>query len=463
MRAAYPALPPENERSPSPASEVSRASKTTALDSPVEPRPLMTPVNPFFAAFVVVIALLVATALSKTIKFAPADHRNEALDGLRGYLAVFVFIHHASIWYYFVRTDEWRAPPSNLYTLLGQASVAMFFMITGYLFFAKLLRADRKPIDWVQLYVSRVLRIVPLYLFAISLMLVFVFIVSDFQVRESPLVLLTEVVRWLSFDFLGKPDINGVPVTYSMTAGVTWSLAYEWFFYFSLPLVAFFLQRRTPAPWLIGSALLVALLVFGPFWNAELRFAGYFLGGMLAALVSHRTAFPKLAVTKSFSLIALTCVVLTVSFFPSAYGLVPCLLLCAAFIIVSSGNTLFGLLTLKPAKLLGEISYSIYLLHGLLLYLVFELLLGSERVQGLSVAEFWLLAGVCVPVLITFCLASFRVIEAPAMTKVSQLTLWLRERSGARRPARTESKPGPVPAAQDRLADESTGLRRRVT
>ena len=65
------------------------------------------------------------------------------------------------------------------------------------------------------------------------------------------------------------------------------------------------------------------------------------------------------------------------------------------------------------------------MLHGLLLYVVLGLLIGPESVASLPVLEHWLVVVGCAPVLITVCTASFRMIEAPAMTYVPKLTLRL--------------------------------------
>jgi peptidoglycan/LPS O-acetylase OafA/YrhL len=66
--------------------------------------------------------------------------RYASLDGLRGYCAFFVFLHHASIWYSYLHTNSWAAPPSHFYNHLGQSGVAIFFMITGFLFFFEITR-----------------------------------------------------------------------------------------------------------------------------------------------------------------------------------------------------------------------------------------------------------------------------------------------------------------------------------
>ena len=57
-----------------------------------------------------------------------------AIDGLRGYLALMVFVHHGAVWWGYLHTGQWRPPPSRLMNNLGEGSVALFFMITALLF-----------------------------------------------------------------------------------------------------------------------------------------------------------------------------------------------------------------------------------------------------------------------------------------------------------------------------------------
>ncbi|MGC3555718.1 acyltransferase, partial [Pseudomonas aeruginosa] len=40
--------------------------------------------------------------------------RFDTIDGLRGYLAFFVFIQHSSIWYYYLKDGLWQLTPSRL-------------------------------------------------------------------------------------------------------------------------------------------------------------------------------------------------------------------------------------------------------------------------------------------------------------------------------------------------------------
>jgi peptidoglycan/LPS O-acetylase OafA/YrhL len=86
----------------------------------------MSPVSSLPA--IVALLVVVATTYLLSVKFAPPPKQGRfaTLDGLRGYLAIFVFLHHSSIWYYYLRTNQWKLPPSSLYTHFGQSSVALF-------------------------------------------------------------------------------------------------------------------------------------------------------------------------------------------------------------------------------------------------------------------------------------------------------------------------------------------------
>src|ERR1700690_2553427 len=165
----------------------------------------MDPVSPLPAIASVLTA--VATCFFLVNRFgAPTEQERYAtIDGLRGYLAIFVFLCHSSMLYFYLRTGQMKLPPSNLYTQFGQGSVAIFFMITGFLFFSKLIDGRARKIDWGRLFISRFLRLVPLYLFAMLLLFLIVAYVSHGDLNEPISKLLKGAVRWLGFTILGLP------------------------------------------------------------------------------------------------------------------------------------------------------------------------------------------------------------------------------------------------------------------
>ncbi|GAC1373237.1 MAG: hypothetical protein NVS3B3_07640 [Aquirhabdus sp.] len=69
--------------------------------------------------------------------------------------------------------------------------------------------------------------------------------------------------------------------------------------------------------------------------------------------------------------------------------------------------------------MLGEMAYSLYLLHGIVLFICFKFILGFNRASHLSTVEHWGVILLCSIVLVIFSFMTYRLIEKPAMKKVS--------------------------------------------
>jgi peptidoglycan/LPS O-acetylase OafA/YrhL len=383
----------------------------------------MNPVSPLPVLVITLAGAASAFVIGRLRGVAPEGGRHAAIDGLRGYLALAVFMHHACIWFFQLRTGRWEAPPSNLYVHLGQTGVALFFMITAFLFVTKVLDADRLPIDWLRLYVGRVMRLLPLYLLAMMLLFTLVAWRSGWTLQQPAERILLAAARWLTFTISGGPDINGVRETYIMVAGVTWSLPYEWFFYLCLPLLALAAGRRpAKASHVAGLLALVMLLVWRP--QAMLLFA--FLGGVVAAFAVRSPRYCRIARHQAASALVLALLVTVVIAYPVAYRPAPLLLVSLAFCLIAGGNTLFGLLISRTSRVLGEMTYSIYLLHGVLLYTLFEIVLGRELAASLSPRDHWLVVLAVCPLLIGLSHLSLRAVEQPGLAMTVPLTRWLR-------------------------------------
>lgn len=94
--------------------------------------------------------------------------------------------------------------------------------------------------------------------------------------------------------FAGRVDINGLPETSLVTAGVTWSPTFEWMFYLLLPLAAQSLGLRT-SRWALGIALCTPLLLL--IWPPWLQHAKPFVGGAAAACLVRMPVFRRWACT----------------------------------------------------------------------------------------------------------------------------------------------------------------------
>ncbi len=168
----------------------------------------------------------------------------------------------------------------------------------------------------------------------------------------------------------------GVNNTFVFDAGVTWTLPYEWFFYLSLP--AFYVVTKKPARMLfyLMIPLWVALLYFMNKNFLGMRYLAIFLFGIFAYEIYVLDKFKSLKILASGkfgSLMVIASSIVIVVYFNTAYDNYAPFLYGLIFTIIALGNNVFGLLTSGPARKLGEISYSVYLLQGFFLYVAFGL------------------------------------------------------------------------------------------
>lgn len=339
------------------------------------------------------------------------------IDGMRGVLALGVLCHHYVHVYVFQVSGQWTPDHSRFYTVIGPAGVFIFFMITGFLFWNKLL-GQSGAMDWRKLYIWRVFRVVPLYWSAVALITVMVFSVGPHGLQVSPSELLLQITDWL---FLyGTPNINAFAGTARIVAKVTWTLRYEWLFYLSLPCLAWVLRLSNRLPvalWLLAGGVL-GLAVAGirvPVLEVQTSFGFYFLIGALVAAANRSGRWQGLAQSRWLSLVVIAAGGVLLTCFDTAYGFRAGLLIALIFAPIALGNSLFGLLVLRPFLLLGEMSYSIYLLHGVILYLAFDGLF--PHFMSTSTPTWALAAGLAavagVTVLISW--ASYHLIEKPCI------------------------------------------------
>lgn len=371
-------------------------------------------------------ALLAVSACGRWIDGPARSDRLARIDGLRGYLALFVFVHHGCIWYHYLQHGRWEAPPSYLYTHLGQSSVALFFMITGFLFFGRVVAGRVAPIDWPRLALSRVLRLAPLYFSVLFLLGIAIWLLSEGELKVPAGQLALDALRWASFTIYGAPDLNQFGNTWRITAGVTWSLPYEWLFYASLPLQALLLRARVSLGALLLGTIALALIL-SAFQPRPIHLAT-FAFGMLAAWLARWRHWQDFAARPLAGVLVVVALLLLVLGFPGLYRLPPLMSLGLAFCLIAGGCDLFGLLRWRPSVRLGEISYSVYLLHGIVLFTLFHGIVGVDAAARWSPLVYSAVVVALTPVLVALCTLSFVAIERPGIRATDRL---LRRRPAA--------------------------------
>ncbi len=298
------------------------------------------------------------------------------IDGLRGFLALGVFLHHYMVTYYFHLTGVWQWPSSRFYAMIAQVGVALFFIITGFLFWHRIL-VRRGRVKWGHLYVSRIFRLTPLHWAGVILLLAAVAIAGDFTMMVPMRSLAVQAVRW--FFLIGAPDINAVSGTRYICANVYWTLRYEWFFYLMLVFFAAVIRMSKKVSWAVWA--LAAVVFTAAKLNLNISFLGiktvffiFFLAGALCAAAFEQKTIRLWAQHGFAAILSLVALLSTFIFFKSAYSIKPAILMMIFFFPIAAGNRFFTFLKKPALLLLGEISYSMYLLHGFLLYIVFTFL-----------------------------------------------------------------------------------------
>jgi peptidoglycan/LPS O-acetylase OafA/YrhL len=357
-----------------------------------------------------------------------ASHQQyPGLDGLRGMLATNVFICHGVITYFYFRTGDWCPPSSNFYAQIGTLSVTMFFFITGFLFWSKLIKPE-KGLSFVPLMRNRARRLLPGYY--CSLFFVFALIGLNFKLplKESTPMFVAQVGSWvacgLPFGFL---PINKFIDTFRVSAGVFWTLQIEWAFYIVLPFLTWFgrkwrvvyLLAICEASYLllshVGAGNKILTRVFDLPLNLALYTFTCFSVGMLAAHAKKSRRWEPLLCHWLCTPIALVLWLVAVFAARPKFGLVVSGLLAPIFFMIVFGNDFHGLLSNQAMVFLGKISYSFYLLHGIVIYVSMQVVGWFVPVSSISAVRYWsLLAGIGVLVVIVSSV-SYRFVEYPWM------------------------------------------------
>ena len=318
-----------------------------------------------------VVAFLLARMPQKFYEKFDSMRRDSPLDGLRGALATCVFAHHFYLMYRWNTEGQWSVADNfGLHWMyfaqnLGAIPVSLFFMITGFLFLNKL---KQKEINWKNLYIARIRRIMPLYL----LSLLFV-VYASFKAVGVENVAFWDGADWLfhwaTFRYLPLNDF----VSFVSNAGVQWTLLYEWGFYFSLPFIHTAMHQLPASNKKQWGVIALCGALFGwiitqtdthHYWQFVLSAVAVSLSGVL---------LPWIQQYKKWLNVAVPLLLLATAFLFPPYTPLNRILVALLFVMLAGGYDFGGILRHRGMKMLGDMSYSIYLMHGVVLYGVFVL------------------------------------------------------------------------------------------
>ncbi len=305
--------------------------------------------------------------------------RMPSLSGVRGVAVLLVLMSHTS------NHGLYLLPGLSL-SGAGRYGVYLFFVLSAFLLTRQFLLKEPKSGYTYELisnyFKRRFLRIFPLFI--VSLCVYWLYSV----VSVSGLYI-TGVEKFFSHLFL----LEGV--------GIFWTIPVEFKYYFLLPLVAWFLMSDRFPPIVKGGVVLSLVLVSyqpTPVFNGSLMpFIGVFLAGSFAAWISvwlenkrgnaFAVLFEILGWCSAISFFLLSPDVLNLLFDDARYTRTyfhdQLLLFSVASIFFIFGSLhgsggLRKVMSLKPFIFMGEISFSLYLWHIIILKLWLSLGLVDE-------------------------------------------------------------------------------------
>ncbi|WP_019502487.1 acyltransferase family protein [Pseudanabaena sp. PCC 6802] len=211
----------------------------------------------------------------------PQTNRLDVLIAMRAIACFFVVVAHCS-------------PPRSavvyqgydlswLFFAAGGAYLRTFFCLSGYLM-GKLFYTGRYQLSWdgiLKFWRNRVLRVFPLYFFAVLILVVFVY--TDLLKQEN----WGYLVRICTFTYN-----HALPVDFN---GPLWSLSTEVQFYLLVPFIYGFVKDRYTKPrqifMAVGAVILFVTLLRLLFWVMDLRSGASVISYWYTPLVSNLDMF----------------------------------------------------------------------------------------------------------------------------------------------------------------------------
>ena len=355
-----------------------------------------------------------------------AEHLPE-LQALRGYAAILVLLGHACDAY---DGPGWFHQASLIFN--GRMAVVLFFTLSGFVLTRSLKSSDASWRRLIPFYVRRAARIYPGIWFVSIVTLAYIFLVrrvlptppgmseyfyTRFQPgRMTPLHLAASFSGMLAYL---------IPQSWSIFIEIIGSIA--------LPLIAFLAYSRRI--WFYGFAavfLIVSFAIGAKSYYGLLLYAFDFFAGAWAASLAPRVqdGLRPLRPYAAPAVAAMCLLALFTQFLPSAYyspwaALAEATLATCIICAVAYGGGAPRFLNSKPAAWLGDVSYSVYLLHYLVLSIGVHLVAGLEDAIGFradAVTNSAVLAAFTLVVTLLLAPVTFRGVETPGIALGKRLS-----------------------------------------
>lgn len=294
--------------------------------------------------------------------FELGDARLLAMEGLRAFAVLLVFLQHYSVQLitYFTPSGFLRDAAVAIRSY-GNVGVELFFVLSGYLIYGALIR---RP-SFVKFMRRRMQRIYPAYLVVLGCCVAVELLMGTGPIPHEA----WPATAYLFANLLLLPGLFPIDPVFT----VAWTLSYEMFFYFAVSaLVVTAHLDRCSRTVRVGVILFLAMLLLTtaaagvPY--TPYRMLPFFAGMLLFEVGDLKTtqALTALGLLAPFTAF-LAKPVLHLPVFDSylaAELLYTTTFFLLCFACFRTGNMAYRLFSWAPLRWLGNISYSYYLTHG---------------------------------------------------------------------------------------------------
>ena len=310
------------------------------------------------------------------------DNRIVSIQYLRGLAALGVVLCHYG-------SDLKAYPKLSSFFSFGQSGVFVFFLISGFIIVYSLNKSNYQSKQFFKFLLKRSIRIDPSYFIAILLTIVLFKILAYLPSFKGDRIVLIpgQLIAHIFY---------AVPFTkYPFYNHVFWTLSVEFQFYLLIGILYFLSDNRIFKLTFLVLFSLTCLIPFSNSYYLVFNYAPIFATGI--SLVDY---YQKRSLSSIILPLLLLCLV------EYKFGLPIFILL-----IFTSMSIPFFKIVIKPLKLLGDISYSLYLTHPLvsIVFLGLAKKLGVETINNQL-----LILSVETTAAVLFAYLFYRVIEKPS-------------------------------------------------
>ena len=333
-----------------------------------------------------------------------AGSRLLPMEGMRGISALLVFFVHFNSLFGSRAQSPQLADILLFLGTIGHRGVDVFFMLSGFIVYGILIK---KPIGYFSFARRRIVRLYPVFT---TIFVLYVILSLTFAPNDRLSGSFGSNIVYLAANYLMLPGL--FPIIPLIT--VAWSLSYELFFYLTLPLATIILRLsewpQTKRVILVIAISIVHLALAGTGLVGHPRMVMFTCGILLRETISFQTIWSRPAWRQAGSIASLAAFggALAVE----GLGAAPTLALYSGLVVDIEGWRL-GLLFAATYALgyfalygdgflvkwfrwdwirwFGNISYSYYLVHGLVLHILLRAFELIRVPHSLSLLSFMLL------------------------------------------------------------------------